>query len=215
MDVREFYGKVWEEYADPVHHPITAGCLRKQRELVRARINDRKPRSILDLGCGPRPVLRPDQAPLVVSADLIREMLSLIADRYGCRPVCLDARCLPFRARSFDFIWCGLLVDHIRDVEQWIADLVRVLRPGGTLGLAGWDRSGVPPDRYPGGSCMRYTRSTGEELVVDSYANWEETLRVLRRRARVEVEFHAIDAGYTLLAAFARPQTSAKVKGKG
>ena len=81
------------------------------------RILDAKPRRVLDLACGPAPVVRVDSAPLVVCADLVFEMLvNIRANRAG--PVaCLDARRLPFRDHSFDFVWCGLLIDHIREPE--------------------------------------------------------------------------------------------------
>ncbi len=58
LSVREFYAKVWEEYADPASHPITALCLSIQARLVGHHIARTKPRRILDLGCGPVPVCR-------------------------------------------------------------------------------------------------------------------------------------------------------------
>lgn len=180
-DVKAFYRKVWREYDDPLWHPVTASCLEVQSRLLAACLERRRPRRILDLGCGPAPVLRPGQAPLVVSADLIHEMLAEIRRRMGCSAVCLDARVLPFRNQSFDFVWCGLLVDHVPEVGTWVEELARVVRSGGTLGLACWDRSLLPRDRYPQDRSMRYTCSTGQELDVPSYPNWTEAVEELRR----------------------------------
>ena len=182
LSVRDFSGKVWGEYADPLHHPITAQALSTQKRVVARRIRDAKPRRVLDLGCGPAPVVRVESAPLVVCADLVFEMLlDIKANRAG--PVaCLDARRLPFRDRSFDLIWCGLLIDHIGDPEGWIQELFRVLAPGSTLGMACWNRSELPPERYPENSRMCYTTARGEELSVSSFSTWEATLRLLEER---------------------------------
>ena len=182
LSVRDFYGKVWGEYADPLHHPITAQALSTQKRVVARRIRDAKPRRVLDLGCGPAPVVRIESAPLVVCADLVFEMLlDIKANRAG--PVaCLDARRLPFRDHSFDFIWCGLLIDHIRDPEGWIQELSRVLAPGSTLGMACWNRSDLPAERYPDDSRMRYTTAGGEELSVSSFPTWEATLGLLDQK---------------------------------
>jgi len=92
---------------------------------------------------------------------------------------CLDARRLPFADNCFDFIWCGLLIDHIEDPETWIRELVRVLEPGATLGMACWDRSKLPPERYPENDRMCYTTAQGEEFSVRSFPTWERALKVL------------------------------------
>lgn len=180
-DVKAFYRKVWREYDDPRWHPVTASCLDLQRRLLRSWLERHKPRRILDLGCGPSPVLRPGQAALVVSADLVPEMLAEIRRRLGCVAVCLDARHLPFRGRIFDFVWCGLLVDHMPQPGTWVRTLARIVRPGGTLGMACWARSLLPRDRYPGDKSMCYTCSSGEELKVPSYPNWSEAVEALRK----------------------------------
>ena len=183
LSIKEFYGKVWGEYADPLHHPITAQALSTQKRVVAGRIKEAEPRTVLDLGCGPAPVIPVGSAPLVVSADLVLEMLVQIkANRAGSAVVCLDARRLPFRDHCLDFVWCGLLIDHIRDPEGWIGELFRVLAPGATLGMACWHRSELPPERYPDNNRMRYTTATGEELSVTSFPTWESALGLLEKK---------------------------------
>jgi len=182
LSVREFYNKVWGEYADPLHHPITAQALSTQARVVARRIRDAKPRRVLDLGCGPAPVVGAESAPLVVCADLVFEMLLNIKANRAGRVACLDARRLPFRDHSFDLIWCGLLIDHIGDPGGWIQELSRVLAPGSTLGMACWNRSELPPGRYPENSRMCYTTARGEELSVTSFPTWEATLGLLEER---------------------------------
>jgi len=180
LSVRDFYRRVWAEYADPRHHPITAAALAVQARVVQRWVRDRQPGRVLDLGCGPAPVLPPRTTSLVVCADLVWEMLRPLRAAAGYPAVCLDARRLPFRRQSFDLVWCGLLVDHIQGVRGWIEELLGVLSPGGTLGLACWDRSRLPRERYPEDSRMRYHPSSGGELRVASYPNWPESLEILK-----------------------------------
>ena len=181
LSVRDFYRVVWPEYADPVFHPITAQALSAQVRTVAHRIREARPRRVLDLGCGPVPVVREQSAPLVVSADLVYEMLLQIKASRASPVVCLDARRLPFRDHCFDFIWCGLLIDHIREPDGWIQELARVLAPGSLLGVACWNRSALPSDRDPEHARMCYTTAQGEELAVMSFPTWETTLRMLEQ----------------------------------
>jgi len=52
-------------------------------------------------------------------------------------PVCRsDAECLPFRSRSFDVVLCLQLLEHTPYPENVIAEITRVLKPGGILFLS-------------------------------------------------------------------------------
>jgi len=44
-----------------------------------------------------------------------------------------DARALPFADRSFDLVLSGGLLEHFEDPRAVLAEMVRVLRPGGTF----------------------------------------------------------------------------------
>lgn len=48
-----------------------------------------------------------------------------------------DILCLPFENASFDVVLCSGVLMHVRDQSTAIAELVRVLRPGGQLVLTG------------------------------------------------------------------------------
>ena len=43
--------------------------------------------------------------------------------------------CLPFPDESFDWIVCHTVIEHVNDVDACIAEMARVLRPGGCLHL--------------------------------------------------------------------------------
>jgi demethylmenaquinone methyltransferase/2-methoxy-6-polyprenyl-1,4-benzoquinol methylase len=46
-----------------------------------------------------------------------------------------DARKLPFADGSFDFVWCAQSLYSLPNVLDCLAEMVRVLRPGGTLAV--------------------------------------------------------------------------------
>ena len=209
LSIRDFYAKVWGEYADPLYHPITAEALSTQARIVARRIREHEPGRVLDLGCGPQPVIPVDSAPLVVCADLVFGMLLDIKENRSGSVLCLDAQRLPFSDHSLDFIWCGLLIDHIRDPEEWIQELFRVLAPGAVLGMACWHRSTLPSERYPDDNQMCYTTAQGEELAVRSFPTWESTLGLLAQKyPPMEMEsFPIVPDEYLLQIAWVRVAT--------
>jgi ubiquinone/menaquinone biosynthesis C-methylase UbiE len=103
---------------------------------------------ILDIGTGigllPL-ILSEDGAKQLVGIDISPEMLELAeylrlsrgseaAARVTFRLA--PAHALPFREESFDAVTCRLVLNHVRRPERIIKEIVRVLRPGGTLILA-------------------------------------------------------------------------------
>jgi len=53
-----------------------------------------------------------------------------------------DAQALEFAAGSFGAAVSGLVLNFLPDVDQAVAELVRVTRPGGTIGAYVWDYAG-------------------------------------------------------------------------
>lgn len=61
-------------------------------------------------------------------------------------PVAGSAPGLPFAGGAFDAVVASLVVGHFDDYRPALADLVRVLRPGGRLGITTWGRlDDAPP----------------------------------------------------------------------
>jgi ubiquinone/menaquinone biosynthesis C-methylase UbiE len=84
----------------------------------------------------------------VIATDLTREMLTeatkLAAER-GVGNVEFreaDAEALPFPDGSFDLVTCRIAAHHFPNVPAFVAEVARVLKPGGTLGLV----DNVSPD---------------------------------------------------------------------
>jgi SAM-dependent methyltransferase len=56
-------------------------------------------------------------------------------DGGATQPVCADAYSLPFADATFDVVVASEVLEHLVDDRQAIAELVRVLRPGGRLAV--------------------------------------------------------------------------------
>jgi ubiquinone/menaquinone biosynthesis C-methylase UbiE len=106
---------------------------------------------VLDVGCGSGAVTRDiarrvGERGLAVGLDPSSELLAVarglaeragLGDRVEFREG--DARRLPFPDGSFDVVVCATVLSHVPEGEAAIPELVRVLRPGGRLGVFDFD----------------------------------------------------------------------------
>ena len=93
------------------------------------------PRSVLvDIGCGAG-VLAPHVSALGhrhIGIDVVEASLVQARER-GVAPVAGDATRLPLRSESADVVVAGEVLEHVTDPEALVAEVLRVLKPGGTL----------------------------------------------------------------------------------
>ena len=143
---------------------------------------------VLDMGCGAGrhafESLR--RGARVIALDYSFEELTAVRDLFWAMdetgevghggaslPVRGDALCLPFRDGTFDRIICSEVLEHIGDDAGAIAELTRVLKPGGTIAvtvpawlpekLCWWLSAEYHAPLAPGGHVRIYT----EELLRD------------------------------------------------
>ncbi|MFF3259997.1 class I SAM-dependent methyltransferase [Streptomyces sp. NPDC002932] len=99
--------------------------------------------AVLDAGCGTGralPALRAAVGPrgTVLGADLTAAMLEAAAragrDRSGLL-IQADAARLPVRTQALDAVFAAGLIAHLPQPERNLAELARVVRPGGLLAL--------------------------------------------------------------------------------
>lgn len=88
---------------------------------------------VLDLACGSgryATILRERGASFVTALDFSTVMLARVET---ASRVCASMLSLPLARQSFDLVISGLAVGHADDLQEWLCEASRVLRPGGLL----------------------------------------------------------------------------------
>ncbi|MEF8773235.1 MAG: class I SAM-dependent methyltransferase [Halobacteriales archaeon] len=134
---RWFFDRVARLY-DFVMWPADAGPLQAGLDLA-----DREVERVLDLGGGTGRAVAALQADDEVVVDASLPMLRRAHDA-GLAAVTGDAGRLPFRHDSVDAVLIVDALHHIPAVDAAIAEVVRVLRPGGVLIVRDFDPGTVP-----------------------------------------------------------------------
>jgi SAM-dependent methyltransferase len=106
--------------------------------------------SVLDVaaGTGNASIPAAQQGAHVTASDLTPELLQAGAKRAEAQGVDLDwvtadAEALPFEDESFDIVMSSIGVMFAPHHQQAADELIRVCRPGGTLGLLSWTPEGM------------------------------------------------------------------------
>ena len=159
--------ELWERHARWWQDGFTDGADPEYVEqilpLAATWLGDR--RRVLDIGCGEGQVSRLAAglgAALVVGADLTRSQVE-VAQQRGGGPAYLRATTdqLPFADGSFDAAVACLVFEHVDAVDASLAEVARVLEPGGRFVFflnhpllqtpgSGWidDQIMEPPEQY-------------------------------------------------------------------
>ena len=131
-------------------------------------------KTVLDISCGVGRWLAhaQRQGATVVGTDLCREMLLQASKKPGLagRLALADACHLPLESASADVALCALSLGHITPIEPAIAELARIVRPGGCL---------IVTDFHPDAVHLgwkRTFRSNGQLYEVETYAYTKERL---------------------------------------
>jgi ubiquinone/menaquinone biosynthesis C-methylase UbiE len=139
----DFFDRRAVDYDREYGRDTPAGyALRTRRQKV-LDLFDQSGRTVLDVGCGPG----------VMAAELLargcrfygidpsEQTISIarhrFADREDARFVRGDAGTLPFADNFFDAVLCMGVIDSVPDASNAIAEMMRVLKPGGTLIVTG------------------------------------------------------------------------------
>jgi SAM-dependent methyltransferase len=95
------------------------------------------PRAIMDLGCGigdSVDLFRSYDASVDwVGVDIPWSPEALARQRTDARFVTYDGTALPFPDATFDLIYSRQVLEHVRNVSRHLAEVRRVLRPGGAF----------------------------------------------------------------------------------
>ncbi len=118
-------------------------------ELVRWSGLDKLPKgsTVLDIGCGiggSSRILAQDYKlhviGITVSSEQVKRARELTDNSLICNFEVMDALNLKFQDGSFDAVWSVEAAPHIPDKQLYANEMLRVLRPGGVLAVADWNR---------------------------------------------------------------------------
>jgi len=151
---------------NPFPHPLTLGFFYREKMRAIHRVAPDRPfREILEVGGGRSGLT----ALLYLQSRIVnldRDAAFAEAPCNRCERVsfvCGDATALPFHDASFDAVTMFDLIEHVPDDVRAMAEVRRVLRPGGVLLLstphARW--------RYPHLRCLAPYAPTEQELFKD------------------------------------------------
>ena len=136
---RRFLGEAW--FAQAPGAPPFSGLI---------PFSELREKDVLEIGCGTgvhakllaaagTRVAAVDLTPTAV--ELTRRRLELAHLTADVREA--DAESLPFADASFDFVWSWGVIHHSESTDQVIAEIARVLRPGGRLALMVYHRNSI------------------------------------------------------------------------
>ena len=152
--VREMFGTIAGRY-DLLNHLLSGQMDKRWRRLVAKRLQQALfpgHVKILDVACGTGDLsleLFDTINAQVVGTDFCRPMLDIAAKKVaksqsGIPLIEGDALRLPFLDRSFDGVTIAFGLRNLSDVEGGITELLRVLKPGGSLAVLEFSKPVVP-----------------------------------------------------------------------
>jgi demethylmenaquinone methyltransferase / 2-methoxy-6-polyprenyl-1,4-benzoquinol methylase len=142
--VRDMFGAIAHRY-DFLNHFLSANIDRRWRrkcvEAVRRRISGQQPPRILDVGCGTGDLsIEFSRLGPVAGCDFCHPMLRIGARKVSgsASPHAIallsgDALALPFHDAAFDVVVSAFVLRNLADLDRGLAEMRRVLKPGGTL----------------------------------------------------------------------------------
>jgi SAM-dependent methyltransferase len=164
------------------------------REVLFEAVREVTPRSVLEVGGGPGELaarIQDELGAAVVMLDISERMVELARER-GVDAGVGDVQKLPYESGAFDCAVAAWMLFHVPDLDRALAELARVLRPGGRLvavtnaehhlrelravaGNAAWDRTFT---RENGGKALgRHFRSV-ERRDADGWITIEDAAMV-------------------------------------
>jgi SAM-dependent methyltransferase len=124
-----------EAAADEEHFPSSIDPRIFHVQLILRFFGNLRDGRVLDVGCGKgrfaRVVKEHNPQSRVTAFDLAEAMLRVVPS--GIAPCCGSMTALPFPDSSFDAAYATESLEHAIDIEKAVAEICRVVRPGGRI----------------------------------------------------------------------------------
>jgi SAM-dependent methyltransferase len=122
---------------------------------------------LLDVGCGTKPYRSLFSVDSYVGLDVDSE----VARQRATADFLYDGREFPFETASFDAVVCNQVLEHVFNPDEFVREIVRVLKPRGHLLLTvpfAWDEHEQPFDyaRYSSFGLSALLGRHGVEIIV-------------------------------------------------
>ena len=152
--VRDMFAAIAGRY-DLLNHLLSGHIDKRWRRLVVRKLRnsiDTTGAQILDVACGTGDLsltLSAATGARVVGTDFCRPMLEIAARKSATRGLVIpfvegDALRLPFRDSSFEAVTIAFGLRNLSDVERGLAELLRVIKPGGLVAVLEFSKPVVP-----------------------------------------------------------------------
>jgi ubiquinone/menaquinone biosynthesis C-methylase UbiE len=139
---------------------------------------------VLDIGCGPGQLVERlvDRGLAVTGADLDPAMIERAHQRLGSRAdlVAADVASLPFADGSFDLVVSTFSMHHWADHQGGLAEIARVLAPGGRAIIFDFAGAHVPLHGHVH-SPVHHVQASDLELVSETRWRWPGPISLARR----------------------------------
>jgi len=227
--VREMFATIATRY-DLLNHLLSGNIDRRWRRLVVKKVVANLPVSnarVLDVACGTGDLslaLVAGAQAQVVGLDFCRPMLNIAAAKSSQRGLAIpfvegDALQLPFRDESFDALSISFGLRNVASVEGGLRELLRVLRPGGSVAVLEFSKPRTPIVRtfywayftkvLPWfGGLVSGSRSAYEYLPdsVSRFPDQEALAAMMKKVGFAEVSFQNLTGGIAALHFGRRPK---------
>lgn len=157
-----------------------AGTVVDARVTIVEAVAEAHPSIVLEVGCGWGELaqkIRDGVGADVVATDLSPHMVE-VARSAGVDASLADVQALPFADGTFDVVVAAWMLYHVPDIDRGLAEIARVLRPGGRIVAATNSVTHLQELRLlvgSGGSTIQFSRESGEEMLARHFARVERT----------------------------------------
>jgi len=212
--VREMFSGIAGRY-DFLNHLLSANVDKRWRRKVRAKLEktlDDPNAIVLDVACGTGDLsieLHHEAKARVIGTDFCRPMLSIAKEKEPSIPLVEgDAMALGFADKTFDAVTIAFGLRNLSNVADGLAELSRILRPGGKLVILEFSSPAVPGFRNAFnfyfsnvlpriGGLVSGSRDAYEYLPhsVSKFPDQKNLIAMMRKAGFVNVEYSNLTGG--------------------